>query len=66
MLFNAASPPNAAITLSIKTVGVKEASALASTGAAISLPSISKYFTGPYLSKPFAICFALPTITICI
>ena len=28
--------------------------------------AMPKYFTGPYFSKPFAICFAFPTITICI
>ena len=62
----ASLPPAAATTFSISAAGVKEASAFASTGAATSLPSKSKYFTGPYFSKPFAICFALPTITICI
>ena len=56
----------AAIAFSINAVGVKLASALTSVGAATSLPSISKYLTGPYFSKPLAICFALPTITICI
>ena len=56
----------AAIAFSIKAVVVKLASAFTSVGAATSFPSISKYFNGPYFSKPFAICFAFPTITICI
>ena len=65
-LAKASADPMAAIAFVITTCGVKDTSTFVSVGGAISFPSISKYFTGPYFSSPFAICFALPTITICI